>query len=207
MTSISQNFFKLNTAVILGALVTLLLFYFMQYLIETESDRPQVLNITKIFDATMPEIVETLITEEQRPEPIVPEELPIVSQPSRESDLPIGLAIRLPETKVILEASPIGVTPIANNIMVPLIRTTAPYPNRALQRGVEGFVELSFTVDRFGSVVDPVVLNAVPEGYFERSALQAIRKWRYAAAVENGEPVATYDVRQRIVFQIDPSSR
>ncbi len=207
MSAIARDFFKINTAVLLAAIVTFLLFYFMQYLIETESDRPQVINVIPIADATMPEFDPEVITDEVKPEPIPMEEMPIVSEPTRSSDVPSAPIIRIAQEPLDFDPSAQGVIPLANNIMIPLIRTTANYPSRALQRGIEGFVELSFTVDRFGSVVDPIVLNAVPEGVFERSALQSISKWKYSPAMNNGQAIETYDVRQRIVFQIDPDSR
>lgn len=207
MSAIARDFFKINTSILLAALVTFLLFYFMQYLIETESDRPQVLTIIPIIDSTTPVFEPEVITNEAKPEPIEVEEVPIVSEPTREAQAVSGPILRLPQERIELDTSPQGIIPLANNIMIPLIRTTATYPSRALQRGIEGFVELSFTVDRFGSVVDPIVINAVPEGIFERSALQAIAKWKYSPAMNNGEPVETYDVRQRIVYQMDPNSQ
>ena len=184
MSAIARDFFKINTSILLAALITFLLFYFMQYLIETESDRPQVINVIPIADSTVPVFEPILVTNEARPEPIVVEEVPIVSEPTRDSQSVSGPILRLPQERIELDTSPKGIIPLANNIMIPLIRTTANYPSRALQRGIEGFVELSFTVDRFGSVVDPIVLNAVPEGIFERSALQAIAKWKYSPAMK-----------------------
>lgn len=207
MSAIARDFFKINTAILLAALVTFLLFYFMQYLIETESDREQRINVIPIADSTVPVFEQELITNEVKPEPIIAEEMPIISEPSRSSaDLP-GPALRIPQERIVIDTSPQGLIPLASNIMIPLIRTTANYPSRALQRGIEGFVELSFTVDRFGSVVDPMVLSAMPEGIFERSALQAISKWKYSPAMSNGDAIETYDVRQRIVFQMDPNSQ
>ena len=207
MSAIARDFFKINTAVLLAALVTFLLFYFMQYLIETESDRPQVINVIPIADSTVPEFELELLTNEVKPEPIPMEDMPIVSEPSRSPEIPSAPVLRIAQEPPVIDTAGQDLIPMANNIMIPLIRTTANYPSRALQRGIEGFVELSFTVDRFGSVVDPIVLNAVPEGIFERSALQAIAKWKYSPAMNNGEPVETYDVRQRIVFQMDPNSQ
>lgn len=207
MSAIARDFFKINTVVLLAAGVTFLLFYFMQYLIETESDRPQVINVIPIADSTVPVFEPVLITNEAKPEPITPEEVPIVSEPTRSNVVSSGPIIRPLQERIEIDTSAQGIIPLANNIMIPLIRTTANYPSRALQRGLEGFVELSFTVDRFGSVVDPIVLNAVPEGIFERSALQSISKWKYSPAMNNGQAIETYDVRQRIVFQIDPDSR
>ncbi len=207
MTAIAQNFFKLNTSVLLAALITFILFYFMQYLIETESDTPQTINVIRILDSTVPEFKIDLYTDEIRPEPIDAENVPIVSEPSRDQEFSDGPVIHISQEMLTIDTAPQSVLPMSNNIMTPLIRTTPIYPSRALQRGLEGFVELSFTVNRFGSVVDPVIINAVPEGIFDRAALQAISRWKYSPAMSNGQAIETYDVRHRIVFQMDPNSR
>ncbi len=207
MQAIARNFIKLNASVLLAAFITFLLFYFMQYLIETESDRPQTISVVRMLDSTVPEFENKVFLEEVRPEPIVTQNIPIVSEPSRSNEFSDGPVIRVSQETLDIDASPQGVLPMSNNIMIPLIRTTPNYPSRALQRGLEGFVELSFTVDRFGSVVDPVVINAVPEGVFDRAALQSISRWKYSPAMNSGQPIETYDVRHRIVFQIDPASR
>jgi len=207
MPTIARDFFKINASVLLAALITFLLFYFMQYLIETESDTPQAISIIPIVDATVPEFENAVFVEETRPEPIVRENIPIVSEPSRTSDLPTGLVFHLAPEEPKLDTSAKDVLPMSNGIMIPLIRTTPNYPSRALQRGLEGFVELSFTVDKLGNVIDPVVINAIPEGVFDRAALQSISRWKYSPAVNNGQPVETYDVRHRIVFQMDTDSR
>lgn len=207
MPAIAQNFIKLNTSMLLAALITFLLFYFMQYLIETESDRPQTIRVIRMIDPTVPVFENIVFLEESRPEPIVAENIPIVSEPSRSNKLSDGPVIRASQERLAIDTSLQTLLPMSNNIMTPLIRTSPSYPSRALQRGIEGFVELSFTVDRFGSVIDAVVIHAVPEGVFDRSALQSISRWKYSPAMTNGNPIETYDVRHRIVFQIDPDSQ
>ena len=207
MQAIAQNLVKINTSVFLAALITFLLFYFMQYLIETESDTPQLISVIPIVDSTVPEFKPFLLIEEERPEPIVAKNIPIVSEPSRKLAVALGPVFHLAPEEPILDTSRGDVSPMSNNIMIPLIRTTPNYPSRALQRGIEGFVGLSFTVDRFGSVIDPVVITAAPQGVFDRAALQAISRWKYSPAVKDGQAVETYDVRQRIVFQMEKNSR
>ena len=207
MPAIAQDFLKLNTSILLAALITFLLFYFMQYLIETESDRPQTIDVIRIIDATVPIFVNTVLVDEARPEPIPADELPRVSETSRIDEITSAAVLRISAEKPIIETSPQSVLPMSNNIMIPLIRTTPNYPSRALQRGLEGYVELAFTVDRFGNVVDPIVINAVPEGVFDRAALQAISRWKYSPAMNNGQAVETYDVRHRIVFQMDSTTQ
>ena len=203
MMDFARQFFRFNIAIVLAALVTLLLFYFMQYLIAVSDNGPQRLTVTRLIDARVPEFEMELFTEIAPPPPI---EEPLPPSPDILTRTPVdGGFGPTTDTQVRLnDISMPGISiTLSDNVMVPLIRTTANYPQRALARGIEGFVELGFTVDAEGNVVDPVVLYAEPEGMFERSALQSIRRWKYAAAVEDGSPVATTDVRQRIVFQLE----
>ncbi len=69
-------------------------------------------------------------------------------------------------------------------------RTVAPqYPSDALKKGVEGWVELAFTVMPNGSVDDVEVRNASPADVFDDAAIRAIRQWRFEPVVRNGKTV------------------
>lgn len=205
--AIAYRAVKINTAILAALFVTFLLFYFMQFLIATNNASTAPLIVTRMIDNTVP-VFENEIFEAIDP-PTSLEEItpPEIDAPVREESAAPGVAFNTPWTPPSAPAIGVGNIPLSSNVMIPLIRTTANYPSRALANGIEGYVELSFTVNEFGNVQDPVVLYAEPDGYFERAALRSIERWRYAAAVENGEPVPTHDVRQRIVFQIDPSTR
>jgi len=61
----------------------------------------------------------------------------------------------------------------------PLSKPAPEYPERALFANVEGVVRISVTVAPDGRVINAVVIAAAPEGWFEKSALAAIRKWKY----------------------------
>lgn len=64
------------------------------------------------------------------------------------------------------------------------------YPESARKRGVEGWVELAFTVMPNGTVDDVEVRNASPADVFEDSAVRAIRQWRFEPVERNGEKIA-----------------
>jgi TonB family protein len=64
------------------------------------------------------------------------------------------------------------------------------YPESARKRGVEGWVELAFTVTPNGTVENIEVRNASPANIFEDAATRAIRQWRFEPVVRNGEKVA-----------------
>jgi TonB family protein len=70
------------------------------------------------------------------------------------------------------------------------VRMTAPqYPESARKRGIEGWVELAFTVMPNGSVDDVEVRNASPAEVFDDAAIRAVRQWKFEPVVRNGEKV------------------
>ena len=69
-------------------------------------------------------------------------------------------------------------------------RTVAPsYPSDALKKGIEGWVELAFTVMPNGSVDEIEVRNASPADTFDDAATKAIRQWRFEPVMRNGKAV------------------
>ncbi len=70
------------------------------------------------------------------------------------------------------------------------VRMTAPqYPESARKRGIEGWVEVAFTVTPNGTVDDVEVRNASPAEIFDDAAVRAVRQWRFEPVVRNGEKV------------------
>ena len=47
---------------------------------------------------------------------------------------------------------------VAEGDYLPIVRVAPVYPARALSRGLEGYVDMGFTVTTTGTVKDPVVL-------------------------------------------------
>ena len=86
---------------------------------------------------------------------------------------------------------------------LPIVKVAPVYPRRALQRGIEGFVIVEFTVTKQGTVRDPVVVEANPSGIFEQAAMDAAMKFKYKPRVVNGEATEVSGVQNRITFQID----
>jgi TonB family protein len=70
------------------------------------------------------------------------------------------------------------------------VRMVSPtYPDAARKRGVEGWVELAFTVQTNGTVDNVEVRNASPAEVFDDAAMRAVRQWRFEPIVRNGEKV------------------
>ncbi|MBR9907732.1 MAG: energy transducer TonB [Gammaproteobacteria bacterium] len=86
---------------------------------------------------------------------------------------------------------------------IPIVKVQAVYPRRALQRGIEGYVVVGFTVTKQGTVRDPYVIEAQPESIFDQAAMDAVLKFKYKPRVVNGEPVEVEGVQNRLTFAID----
>ena len=76
------------------------------------------------------------------------------------------------------------------------------FPRKALRLGREGYVVVEFDVDTDGAVLDPYVVEATPQGVFERSAIKAVRKWVYIPPSFNGQSVKANNVQVRLNFNL-----
>mgnify|MGYP005991506487 FL=1 len=86
---------------------------------------------------------------------------------------------------------------------LPIVKVAPVYPRRALQRGIEGFVIVEFTVNTIGAVKEPYVIEAQPQGIFEQAAIDAAKKFKYKPRVVNGVATEVSGVQNRITFKID----
>jgi protein TonB len=86
---------------------------------------------------------------------------------------------------------------------VPLVRVDPEYPPRARQRGIEGYVDVEFTITAVGTVSEAHVIRSEPALIFDRAAINAVRKYRYNPMIRNGVPVERAGERIRIRFELD----
>ncbi len=86
---------------------------------------------------------------------------------------------------------------------LPIVKIPADYPEAALRKGIEGWALVSFTVSKTGSVKNPSIVRAEPPGFFERSALRAVKKFKYKPKIVGGEAVEVKGVTNRIVFKLE----
>lgn len=77
------------------------------------------------------------------------------------------------------------------------------YPNSAAMRGIEGFVVVGFSVSAAGEVFDAHILESNPKGTFDKSALKAIKKFKYRARTVDGKPVSTAGQRYMFSYKLE----
>ncbi len=82
------------------------------------------------------------------------------------------------------------------------IVTVAPnYPRAAAEQGIEGEVTLEFTITTTGTVTNPVVIASNPEKLFDREALRAILKYKFAPAIKKQKAIQIR-VSQTLSFKL-----
>lgn len=179
---------------------TLGLFYFMQYLIATGQGFDEQVNVVRIVDATMPEIELDVIEEIEKPEPIeevVQENLEVPDKQLSLSDGPsLGIERSAVEVDTGLELSNASIS-ATDGEMLPLVAIAPQYPQRALQRGIEGWCLVSFTVDGNGNVIEETitVVDADPVNIFNRSSERAARRFKFQPRVVDGVGVPVEGVQ------------
>jgi len=193
-------------SIVIGVVVTMSLLFLMQVLIATGKQA-----LTKPRDRAKLEFVrvkrnEALNTEDFTPEkPPKPPETPPETPPQDMDNIdPSAPTINVAPPTVSTDASiggPGGMN-IAEGDYLPIVRVAPVYPARALSRGLEGYVDMSFTVTTTGTVRDPMVLFST-SSLFERAAMRAVLKFKYKPRVVDGVPVDVPNVKTRITFKIE----
>ena len=78
-----------------------------------------------------------------------------------------------------------------------IIGVSPVYPPAAAAAGIEGYVDVRFTVSASGMVVAPEIVAAEPAGVFDQAALAAVSRWRYTQTGAESESIT-----ERIEFDI-----
>ena len=193
-------------SIVVGTVVTLTLLFVMQLLIVTGKGA-----LTKPRERAKLEFVrvkrnESINNEDLTPEkPPKPHEKPPETPPQDmdniDPDAP-SITVAAPTVQANTDIGGPGAMNIAEGDYLPIVRVAPVYPARALSRGLEGFVDLSFTVTTAGTVKDPIVLQST-SSLFERAAIRAVLKFKYKPRVVDGVPVDVPGVKTRISFQLE----
>ena len=193
-------------SIVIGVVVTMSLLFLMQVLIATGKQA-----LTKPRDRAKLEFVrvkrnESLNTEDFTPEkppkpPETPPETPPQDMDNVNPDAP-QISVAPPTVSTETSIGGPGGMNVAEGDYLPIVRVAPVYPARALSRGLEGYVDLEFTVTTTGTVRDPLVIFST-SSLFERAAIRAVLKFKYKPRVVDGVPVDVPGVKTRITFKIE----
>ncbi len=79
--------------------------------------------------------------------------------------------------------------PIPVSDLTLLDYTPPAYPERALDRDIEGWVDVEFTVTTDGTTTDAAVVNTSHDRYFKDEALAAVSQWQFEPREVRGQRV------------------
>jgi protein TonB len=197
--------FRFFVVSFLSAGITFGLFWVMQALVGVtgemiEGEATRIVDFVRLKRDTQPETKKREIPNQKKPDQPPPPPQMDFSQ-NLNPDGAMGEIAPIMDTGFEMVAADAG-TGGSDRDVAPLVRVEPQYPMGAKQRGIEGWVELMFTITEAGTVKDVVVTNAAPGTVFNRAAIQAVSRWKYNPKIENGAAVERPRVEQRIVFQL-----
>lgn len=202
---------RLLLAIPVAIAMTVGLFTFMAWMVDNGHNGKPESSETLRFDMVMAEQDEAIQRRQRRvpdqpdtPEP-PPQAQPMASQThttvtTPTSTMPItgldsaitGLAINAPSFGDFT----------GNQQAMPLYRVEPRYPAKAMKRGAEGFVIMTFTIDEQGRPTNIKVSQAKPRRMFEREAMRALKKWKYQPKVVDGKAVSQTGQTVKLEFTI-----
>ena len=122
----------------------------------------------------------------------------------RSTRLPLGLfeaSLQTAEVSPLQAIAKVDFDPFISVMGLTPKRSVFPiYPERALRRGIEGYVVVEFTIDERGRVVEPQVRESSPKHMFDKATLRALKQYQYTRLPSNSAQV--HGVQNRFVFQL-----
>lgn len=183
-----RGYLLLIPSAALAVLVTFLLLFLMQALINADLQEPEEterINIGDIWQED--EEIEERVTEREVEEIEEPQEIPDIPDLTMELDANI-------ETVNLSTASASADVDISignsfnDGDIIPLVAIQPNYPRRAAERGMNGYCIVSFTITTAGTTED-IAEEECSNAMFLRESIRAAEKLKYRPRVVDGRPV------------------
>ena len=215
-------FIRLGLSTLGGAVVTLGLFYLMQYLIQGADSALTDDKIGNLVDFVRVKQDQQLETKQRKPKKPPPPDEPPPDVPPQNFNVAVdsaGFNMSNVDLSVSVDVGGGGFG-ISDGEYLPIVKVQPQYPRRALSRGLAGYVIVEFTVTAQGTVKDPFVVENCghipnarspeecvdkPNSVFDSSAVKAALKFKYKPKVIDGNPVETTGVQNKITFELAES--
>lgn len=195
--------------------VTISLFYLMQYLISGKHSPLIASQSGDTFDIIRLNRTEDIVTKQRQlpeppKEPVSPTKFPeLAKDTSNTQIIPPKVNLPIPgipsiqlQRNLLSGVSAEVTTPQENSEVTALLRVEPDYPRKAAIKGIEGWVKLRFMVLEDGSVTNIVVIDSKPRRVFEKSAIRAIKRWKFKPRIVNGKAVKQTAI-QVITFELN----
>ena len=195
--------FRSVISLLTSAVVTTGLIYGMYALIATDEPELEEKNSLKLPDfvhVPKNEELQVIAAKPKRPDEVLEQpDIPDVEIKADRVDVNTSLAIGAVKVGINRDLKGFNSN---DGEYLPIFRAPPVYPRRALDRGLCGWVDLSYTVTSAGTVRDPFVTQSTSKT-FEKAALKAALKYKYKPRQLDGKPVDVPSVTVRIKFEIE----
>ena len=184
----SPSYIKLPLVMIGSLAMTFSLFALMQYLIKTPAVGPT--ELKPMIDVSVYEVrqlSEVKIKTKIKPPPKMTTP-PKRNVASPSDQVATNAFVFSPMVDVTIDNIPNSAPGLIaqDGQASPIVRVPPKYPVSAARDGVEGWVELNFSIDETGRVIDAKVVQAEPKRLFNKAALNAIKRWKYKPTIDGG---------------------
>jgi len=200
---------RLLLSLIVGAVITFFLYVLMAFLIGgddtfTNTKKEQ---IVIELNSPPPESKAQTRTRVPPPPPPPPPEPPkqqVVSESNNNDASAIGFNV----PTIDLGNASAGLGDPSGALMrdgdaTPIVRIEPKYPVQAARDGINGWVQLRFSIMEDGSVDEVEVINAEPKRVFDREAIRALKRWKYSPKIENGKALKQTGQKVQLDFNLD----
>ena len=195
---------RLPLTLVIGGALTIGMFWVLWTLINQDINVDELVEATRIEFSPMRRETQAASRRDERVEREPPPPAPEMPRMSFSSTSVGGSVAQL--TPTINTSTALGRMDLSagsDTDVIPLVRIAPEYPPRALRRGIEGWVQVQFTITPTGAVTDAKVVAADPPGLFDEAAIRSILRWRYNPKVEGGVAVERVGVQTLIRFELE----
>ena len=195
---------RIPIAVLIASVLTTSMFWLLWHLVGAQFDAGEKGEAQRIEFSRMRRDTEVATKRDQK---IERERPPPTPETPRMAFNASGLENNVMKLSPIVDTrsalSRMSMTAGSDRDVIPLVRVSPEYPSRALARGLEGWVQVRFTITPTGTVKDAIAVNAEPKGVFEDAALKAVLRYRYNPKVEGGVAVERVGIDLIIRFVLE----
>ena len=201
------NMIRLAIGLAVSLAVTAGLFWMMQYLIAT-ADR----SLNESTSGNLLDFVRLKRDESIQRRQLKPKKPPPPDTPPPQPPTPKLESLDPSAEKIAISAVPVETDiemsggfslGVGEGDYLPIVKVAPIYPARALQRGLEGFCVVQYTVTSLGTIKDPVVVqDQCTSSLWHRASLQAALKFKYKPRVIDGVAVEVPGVQNKFTYEI-----
>jgi len=192
----------------IGSAITFFLFVLMAFLVRNnnpglvEVKPPVVITVYQTPDEQNLEVIDRHVLIP----PVVPKMPPQQTAVPEESENNPQFHYKAPTLTMKTQIRGLGINAVSDRDARPIVRVNPKYPIDASRDGIEGWVKVGFDIGTLGEVINVRILDSEPKRIFNKSAKQAVKKWKYRPKMIEGKPVTQQNFSVQLDFKMDQQS-